>query len=75
MNTMSNPPIPKYVFNGRARIANALWERDARNLPGEAALNHRLHVVKDLAALYSDFLRVNVFAFYPNAFVFPLGAQ
>lgn len=41
-NTMSNPPIPEYVFKERARIASALWGPDAGTLTGQdlAALCH-----------------------------------
>ena len=45
------PPAPKYVFQERARIANAFWGPDAGTLAGEAALNQRIQAVKDLAAL------------------------
>lgn len=47
----SNPPIPEYVYPERARIADAFLGSDAGTLIGEAALDQRIQVCKDLAAL------------------------
>ena len=47
----SDLPIPEYVFEERARIADAFWGPDAGTLVGEAALCQRIQAVKDLAAL------------------------
>lgn len=46
-----DPPIPEYIFEERARIANAFWGPNAGTLAGEAALHQRIQVVEDLAAL------------------------
>lgn len=45
------PPVPEYVFQERARIADAFWGPNAGTLAGEAALDQRIQAVKDLAAL------------------------
>ena len=47
----SDLSILEYVFEERARIADAFWGPDAGTLVGEAALCQRIQVVKDLAAL------------------------
>ena len=46
-----NPQIPEYVFQERARIVDAFYGPDAERLEGDAALERRIQVTKDMVAL------------------------
>jgi len=51
MDEGQNPPIPEYVFPGRARIVEAFYGPEAETLEGDLALARRIQVMKDMAAL------------------------
>ena len=45
------PPVPKYPFIERSRIADAFFGPDAESTDGEKSLARRIQTVSDMAAL------------------------
>src|SRR2546423_1445561 len=45
------PPVPKYPFIKRSRIADAFFGPDAESTDGEKSLTRRIQTVSDMAAL------------------------